>query len=149
MHSIIRRILVALLPCAAIVLLLVLAGPALAQQSFSVDFPRKAGLPNSCMTQERGGNGGTYLRCRIELPSNIPPNLFIRGVFFECQPGSSPACANTWQCPGNGAVCDSHPNPVVPVDFNIAQPGVRTVEWWGWTRDTGDATLHFDVTVGP
>src|SRR5215471_3354016 len=132
-------------------LLLALAWPepALAQQTFSIDFPKKAGLPNSCMTQESGGSGGTYLRCRIALPDNIPSNLFIRAVYFECRPSGSLACVNTQQCPGNGAICARHPNPVVPVDFNIASPGARAVEWWGWTTDTGEATLHFDVTVGP
>ena len=151
MQAITRRIVSTLLPCAAMLLLLALAWPepALAQLTFSIDFPKKAGLPNSCMTQEPAGNGGTYLRCRIALPDNIPSNLFIRAVFYECRPGNSPACRNTQECPGNGAICGRHLNPVVPVDFNIAKPGARAVEWWGWTSDTGDATLHFDVTVGP
>jgi hypothetical protein len=145
-----RRTISTLLPCAAIVLM-ALGWPAstLAQQTFSVDFPKKAGLPNSCMTEEPAGNGGTYLRCRIALPDNIPSHLFIRGVFFECRPGGSPACVNTQECPGNGAICGRHVYPVVPVDFNIASPGARTVEWWGWTSDTDEATLHFEVGVGP
>jgi len=146
-----RGILIVLLPCAAILLLLVLAWPepALAQQTFSVDFPKKAGVPNSCLTQEKGGNGGTYLRCRIELPSGVPANMFIRAVFFSCHPGSSAACLATRECPGNGTICDRHPNPVEPVGFNILKPGVRVVNWWGWTSDTSDATLRFDITVGP
>ena len=101
------------------------------------------------MTQEPGGNGGTYLRCRIVLPNDVPPDLFIRAVFFECRPTDSQACRNTQQCPGDGSICDRHPNPIVPVDFNISKPGPRAVEWWGWTRDTGEAMLHFDVGVGP
>ena len=145
-----RRTISTLLPCAAIVLM-ALGWPAstLAQQTFSVDFPKKAGLPNSCMTEEPAGNGGTYLRCRIALPDNIPAHLFIRGVFFECRPSGSPGCVNTQECPGNGAICGRHVYPVVPVDFNIASPGARTVEWWGWTSDTDEATLHFEVGVGP
>ena len=145
-----RRTISTLLPCAAI-LLVALGWPAstLAQQTFSVDFPKKAGLRNSCMTEEPAGNGGTYLRCRIALPDNIPSHLFIRGVFFECRPSGSPACVNTQECPGNGAICGRHVYPVVPVDFNIASPGARTVEWWGWTSDTDEATLHFEVGVGP
>jgi len=137
--------------CAAILLLLTLAwtDAALAQQTLSIDFPKKAGLPNSCVTLEPGGNGGAFLRCAIVLPADVPSDLYIRAVFFECQPSSSQACMNTQQCPGNGAICDRHVNPVVPVDFNISQPGARAVEWWGWTSDTGDATLHFDVTLGP
>jgi len=149
MYPTTRRILIMLLPCVAIVLTtLACPAPALAQQTFSVDFPKKAGLPNSCMTQEKGGSGGTFLRCRIVLPANVPSNLFIRAVFFECRPSDSQACLNTQQCPGNGAVCDRHLNAIMPVDFNISQPGSRAVEWWGWTSDTGEATLHFDVTVG-
>jgi len=138
-----------LLPCVAVVLM-TLAAPvsAYAQQTFSIDFPKKAGLPNSCMTQEKGGDGN-YLRCGIALPDSVPANLFIRAVFFECQPSDSEACRNTQQCPGNGAVCGRHLNGIVPVDFNISQPGPRAVEWWGWTSDAGEATLHFDVTVGP
>ena len=149
MHAISRRIVITLLPCAAILVLLALAWPepAFAQQTFSIDFPKKAGLPSSCMTQEPGGSGGTYLRCRIVLLANIPSNLFIRAVFFECRPTGSQACLKTQQCPGNGTICDRHLNPVVPVDFNISQPGTRAVEWWGWTSDTSEATLHFDVTV--
>src|SRR5881628_629543 len=121
MHATIQRIVITLLPCAAILLLLALAWPepALAQQTFSIDFPKKAGLPNSCMTQEPGGSGGTYLRCRIALSSSVPSDLFIRAVFFECRPGDSQACRNTQECPGNGAICDRHPNPIVPVDFNL------------------------------
>ena len=151
MHVTTRWIVITLLPCAAILLLLALVWPepALAQQTFSIDFPKKAGLPNSCMTQEPAANGGTYLRCRIVLPNDVPPGLFIRAVFFECRPSDSPACRNTQQCPGDGSICDRHPNPIVPVDFNISNPGPRAVEWWGWTRDTGEAMLHFDVGVGP
>ena len=54
MRTTTRRIVIALLPCAAILLLLALAwpAPALAQQTFSIAFPKKAGLPNSCITQE-------------------------------------------------------------------------------------------------
>jgi len=151
MHATIRRIVITLLPCAAILVLLALAWPepALAQQTFSIDFPKKAGLPNSCMTQEPGGSGGTYLRCRIALPNDVPSGLFIRALFFECRPDDSQACLKTQACPGNGSICDRHPNPIVPVDFNIAQPGLRVVEWWGWTSDPGEAILHFDVSVGP
>ena len=151
MHPTTRPIVITRLSCVVILLMLALAWPepALAQQTFSIDFPKKAGLPNSCMTQQPGGNGGTFLVCQIVLPADIPADLFIRGVFFECQPSSSQACMNTQQCPGSGAICDRHVNPVVPVDFNISQPGARGVQWWGWTSDTGDATLHFDVTVGP
>ena len=150
MRAATRRILSTLLPCAAI-LLVELGWPAstLAQQAFTVDFPKKAGLPNSCMTQEPAGNGGTFLRCRIALPDNIPSHLFIRGVAFECRPPGSPGCVNTQECPGNSAICGRHVYPVTPVDFNIASPGARTVEWWGWTSDTDDATLHFEVGVGP
>jgi hypothetical protein len=149
MHTTMRRIFITLLPCAAMLLVLALAcpDPVLAQQTFSIDFPKKAGLPNSCMTQEPGGSGGTYLRCRIVLPASIPSNLFIRAVFFECRPTGSQACLKTLQCPGNGTICDRHLNPIVPVDFNISKPGARAVEWWGWTSDTSEATLHFDVTV--
>ena len=151
MHATIRLIVITLLPCAAMLLVLGLASPdpVLAQQTFSIDFPKKAGLPNSCMTQEPAGNGGTYLRCRIALPANIPSTLFIRAVFFECQPTDSQACLKTQQCPGDGSICGRHLNPILPVDFNLSQPGTRTVEWWGWTNDTGEATLHFDVTIGP
>jgi hypothetical protein len=151
MRTTTRGIVITLLPCAVILLLLTLAcpDPVLAQQTFSIDFPKKAGLPNSCMTQEPAGSGGTFLRCRIALPANIPSNLFIRAVFFECRPTDSQACLNTQQCPGNGSVCARHLNPVVPVDFNISRPGPRAIEWWGWTSDTGEATLHFDVTLGP
>ena len=146
-----RGIVITLVSCTAIQLLLVLARaePALAQQTFSIAFPKKAGEPNSCMTQEAGGDGGTFLRCRIEVPANVPSNLFIRGVYFECRPADSQACLKTQQCPGNGAICGRNLNAVVPVDFNISKPGARTVDWWGWTNDTGDATLHFDVVVGP
>lgn len=147
-----RRIVFMLLPCAALLLLLALAWPepAMAQmQTLSMDFPKIAGMPNSCATTEAAGNGGTYLRCRIMLPASVPSNLFIRAVFFECRPGSSQTCLNTRECPGNGNICDRHPNPVMPVDFNISKPGARAVEWWGWTSDKRDATLHFDVSVGP
>jgi len=146
-----RRIVLTLVSCAAVQFLLILAKaePALAQQTFSIAFPKKAGEPNSCMTQEAGGDGGTFLRCRIEVPANVPSNLFIRGVYFECRPADSQACLKTQQCPGNGAICGRNLNAVVPVDFNISTPGARAVDWWGWTSDTGDATLHFDVTVGP
>src|SRR5262249_17200006 len=119
-----------------------------ARERLSIEFEKKGGVRNSCMTQEAGGNGGTYLRCRIVLPADVPSGLFIRAVFFECRPGSSQACLNTQQCPGNGAICDRHVNPIVPVDFNISQPGPRAVEWWDSTTDTGDAPLHFAVTVG-
>jgi len=150
MHRTTRRIVITLLPCAAILLLLALACPdPVLAQTFSIDLPKKAGLPNSCMTQEPAGSRGTFLRCRIALPASIPSNLFIRAVFFECRPSDSQACRNTQQCPGNGTVCDRHLNPVVPVDFNISQPGPRAIEWWGWTSDTQEATLHFDVTLGP
>ena len=147
----IRRIFIMLLPCAAILVLLALTWPepASAQQTYSVDFPKKAGMPNSCMTEEKAGGGGNYLRCRIVLPSGIPANMFIRAVFFSCQPGDGDVCRATRECPGGGAICDRHPNPVEPVGFNLLQPGVRTVDWWGWTSHTGDATLHFDVTIGP
>jgi len=146
-----RRIFLMLLPGAAILFLLALAWPepVLAQQTFSVDFQKKAGGPNTCMTQEKAGNGGTYLRCRIVVPSGVPANMFIRGVFFSCQPGSGAPCLATRECPGNGAMCDRHPNPIEPVGFNVLKPGVRTVDWWGWTSDANDATLHFDVTIGP
>ena len=150
MNSTARRIVLTLLPYAAVLFLVALAWPdsALAQQTFSIDFPKIAGAPNSCMTQERAASGGMYLRCRLVLPDNIPPNLFIRAVFFECRPSGSRACGNTQQCPGNGSICANHLNPIVPVDYNIASPGARAVEWWGWTSDPGEATLHFDVTVG-
>ena len=150
-HTTTRWIVFSLLPCAAILLLLALAcpDPVLAQQTFSIDLPKKADLPNPWMTQEPAGSGGTFLRCRIALPANIPSNLFTRAVFFECRPSDSQACLNTQQCPGNDTVCDRHLNPVVPVDFNISQPGARAIEWWGWTSDTREATLHFDVTLGP
>jgi hypothetical protein len=140
-----------LLSCAVILLLLALAStePALAQQTFSIDFPMKAGLPNSCMTHEPAASGGALVRCQIVLPDNVPSNLFIRGVFFECQPSSSRTCMNTQECPGRGTICDRQVNAVVPVDFNISQPGVRAVEWWGWTSDPGDAILHFDISLGP
>jgi len=151
MHATIRRIVIKLLPRAAIFLLLALVWPepALAQQTFSINFPKEAGAPNSCMTQEPGGNGGTILRCRIVLPTDVSSDLFIRAVFFECHPSNSQTCLNTQQCPGNGAICGRHVNPIVPVDFNISQPGARAVDWWGWTSDTGEAILRFDVTVGP
>ena len=151
MHTTTRRIVITLMSCAAISILVALAWPepASAQQTFSIAFPKKAGVPNSCMTQEPGGNGGFFLRCRIELPPDVPPDLFIRDVFFECRPGVSRACSNTQQCPGSGAICDRHVNPIVPVDFNISQPGTRAVEWWGWTNNAEDATLHFFVTVAP
>lgn len=150
MHPISRRTPILLLACVAIVLTaLAYPASALAQQTFSIDFPKRAGLPNSCMTQEKDGSGGMYLRCRIVLPVDVPSTLFIRAVFFECRPSDSEACRNTQQCPGNGAVCGRHLNAIVPVDFNISQPGPRAVEWWGWTSDAGEATLHFDVAVGP
>jgi hypothetical protein len=144
-----RRLLMTLLPATAILLLLGLAEPAQAQQTFSVDFQKKAGVPNTCMTEEKAGGGGNYLRCRIVMPANAPANMFIRAVFFSCQPGSNAPCLATRECPANGAVCDKHPNPVEPVGFNVLKPGVRTVDWWGWTNDMNDATLHFDVTIGP
>src|SRR5262245_18806581 len=150
-HATIRRIVITLLPCAAMLLALGLASPdpVLAQQTFSIDLPKKAGLPNSCMTQEPAGNGGTYLRCRIVRPANIPWNPFIRDLFFECQTTDSQACLKTLQRPRAGSICGRHLISILPVDFNLSQPGTRTVEWWGWTSDTGEATLHFDVTVGP
>src|SRR5262245_53094543 len=117
MHPISRRTPIMLLACVAIVLI-ALACPtsALAQQTFSIDFPKRAGLPNSCMTQEKAGSGGMYLRCRIALPADVPSTLFIRAVFFECRPsGGGEACRNTQQCPGNGAVCGRHLNAIVPV----------------------------------
>ena len=149
MLTIPRKISLVLLSCTAVLLLLALAGPdqVLAQQIFSVEFPMKAGAPNSCMTQEKGGNG-TYLRCRIEVPSGIPTNLFIKSIYFTCQPGSGAACLATRECPGSGT-CDRHPNPVEPVGYNLMKPGVRAVDWWGWTNGPDDATLRFDVTIGP
>lgn len=150
-----RRLLMTLLPGTAILLLLALAWPeparaqAPVQQTFSVDFQKKAGVPNSCMTEEKAGGGGMYLRCRIVMPSGVPANMFIRAVFFSCQPGSNAPCLATRECPANGAVCDRHPNPVEPVGFNVLKPGLRAVDWWGWTSDPNDATLHFDVTIGP
>ena len=144
-----RVIFIVLLSGAAILLLPALGGRdrALAQQTFSVDFSMKAGAPESCLTQEKG-SGGTYLRCRIVVPSGIPANLFIKAVFFSCQPGSGATCLATRECPADG-VCDRHPNPVEPVGFNLMKPGLRTVDWWGWTSAAGEATLHFDVTIGP
>jgi hypothetical protein len=144
------RVLSILVPgCGAMLLVLALASPdvAHAQQTFSVDFSKKIGAPNSCGTQERG-SGGTYLHCRIVLPSAVPAGLTIRGVFFTCQPAGSAPCQATRECPGGG-VCDKHPNPVEPVGFNVAQPGLRAVDWWGWTSDGNDAALHFDVTISP
>jgi len=150
MRTTTRRIISTRLPCAGILLVaLGWPAPTLAQQAFSIDFPKKAGLPNSCMTQEPAGNGGTYLRCRIALPDSFPSHLFIRGVAFECRPLGSPGCVHTQECPGNSAICGRHVYPVVPVDFNIANPGARTVDWWGWTNDADEATLHFEVGVGP
>ena len=105
MHPISRRTPIMLLTCVVIVLIaLACPASALAQQTFSIDFPKRAGLPNSCMTQEKAGSGGMYLRCRIVLPADVPSTLFIRAVFFECRPRGSEACRNTQQCPGNGAV---------------------------------------------
>src|SRR2546422_7279363 len=77
MHPTTRPIVITRLSCAVILLLLALAWPepALAQQTFSIDFPKKAGLPNSCMTQQPGGNGGTFLVCQIVLPADIPSDL--------------------------------------------------------------------------
>jgi len=114
-----------------------------AQQTFSVDFSKKMGVPNSCMTVEKD-NGGNYLHCRIAAPYGMS----IRGVFFTCQPVGSAPCQATRECPGDG-VCDKHPNPVEPVGFNLAQPGLRAVDWWGWTSDGDDASLHFDVLISP
>src|SRR5262249_8885459 len=107
------------------------------------DRAHDAGLPGA-------GARATNLfhRCSEESGPAVPSNLFIRAVFFECRPSDSQPCLNTQECPGNGAVCDRHLNAIVPVDFNISQPGSRAVEWWGWTSDTGEAALHFDVTVG-
>jgi len=144
-----RRIVITLMLGIPLLAALAWREPAAAQQTFSIAFPKKAGVPNSCMTEEPGGSGGTLLRCRIELPADVPAHLFIRGVYFQCRPDVSQACRNTQECPGNGAVCDRHVNAVVPVDFNISRPGSRSVEWWGWTNDSEDATLHFDVRIGP
>jgi hypothetical protein len=151
MRITIRQIFITLPATIAVLLLVAFAGPApaLAQQNIQIDLPKKAGLPNSCMTTEKAGNGGTYLRCRIVLPSGIPANMFIRAVFFSCHPGDGPACSATRECPGTGAICDRHPNPIEPVGYNAFSPGLRAVDWWGWTTDTGDATLRFDVTVAP
>src|SRR5438309_2775479 len=112
---------------------------ALAQQTFSVDFPKKSGRPNSCMITETDG-GGNYLRCRIVVPSGVPADLYIRSVFFSCIPQGSRPCNSTQECPGGGV--NKHPNPVEPIGFNVIQPGVRAVEWWGWTNNGDDATLH-------
>src|SRR5258705_11907439 len=100
MHATIRRIVITLLPCAAILVLLALAWPepALAQQTFSIDFPKKAGLPNSCMTQEPGGSGGTHLRCPIALPNDVPSGPFLRPLFFAVRPAGSHACLETHAC---------------------------------------------------
>jgi hypothetical protein len=119
----------------------------LAQQVFSVDFPKKFERPGSCMIKEMD-SGGNYLRCRIIIPSGVPANLYIRSVFFTCVPQGSGPCNITQECPGGG-VCNTHPNPVEPIGFNVMQPGVRAVDWWGWTNNGDDATLHFDVTIGP
>jgi len=55
-HATTLRTVITSLSCAAIALLLVLAWPepALAQQTFSINFPKEAGAPNSCMTQQPG-----------------------------------------------------------------------------------------------
>src|SRR5262245_65970863 len=83
MYATTRRILIMLLPCVAIGLTtLACPGPALAQQTFSIDFPKKAGLPNSCMTQEKGGSGGTFLRRAVVLPANVRTHLFSGGGLF-------------------------------------------------------------------
>src|SRR5438046_5157493 len=140
MQATTRRIVITLLSCAVIQLLLALAWPeaARAQKTVSIALPKKAGEPNSCMTQMPGGSGGTFLRCRIQLPADVPSDLFIRAVFFECRPGSSQACLNTQQCPGNGAICDRHVNPVVPVDFNISQPGRGRSSGWAGRATAGE-----------
>lgn len=136
-----------LLVAASVMIAVLWPGLALAQQMFSVDFPKKFGRPGSCMIKEMD-SGGNYLRCRIVIPSGVPANLFIRSVFFTCMPEGSGPCNSTQECPGGG-VCITHPNPVEPIGFNVMQPGVRAIDWWGWTNNGDDATLHFDVTIGP
>jgi len=36
---------------------------------------------------------------------------------------------------------------VEPVAFNIQN--LRSATWWGWTTTPAEATLHFEVIVGP
>ena len=76
---------------------------------------------------------------------HVPDGTFIRAVVFRCMP-DGPACQATYEC-SSGGPCDKHPNPVEPVAFNLQN--LRTVTWWGWTGDARDATLHFDIVVGP
>jgi hypothetical protein len=52
----------------------------------------------------------------------------------------------TFEC-GSSGNCIRHPNPVEPVAYNLQN--VRSVVWWGWTGNPADATLHFEVIVGP
>ena len=73
-------------------------------------------------------------------------DLFIRAVVFSCTPADSAACQATQEC-GSAGNCVRHPNPVEPVAFNIQN--LRSATWWGWTTTPAEATLHFEVIVGP
>jgi len=117
-----------------------------AAQQFSVDFPKAPGQPGSCMTDETD-SGGHYLRCAIEIPAGVPTDLFIRAVVFSCTPADSAACQATQEC-GSAGNCVRHPNPVEPVAFNIQN--LRSASYRsGWTTTPAEATLHFEVIVGP
>jgi len=73
-------------------------------------------------------------------------DLFMRAVVFSCTPADSAACQATQEC-GSAGNCVRHPNPVEPVAFNIQN--LRSATWWGWTTTPAEATLHFEVIVGP
>jgi len=74
-------------------------------------------------------------------------DLFIRAVVFSCTPADSAACQATQEC-GSAGNCVRHPNPVEPVAFNIQNLRSATYRS-GWTTTPAEATLHFEVIVGP
>lgn len=112
---------------------------------YSVDFPKKWERAGTCMQQEQI-NGGNFLHCHIEIPAGAFPGQYIRQVTFTCEPANSGPCQHTIEC-GHSGTCGYHANPVEPVGFN--GQNLTAVDWWGWTVDGNDATLHFDVVVGP
>ena len=126
-------------------LLTTLTGESAAQQQFSVDFTKAPGGTRSCLTPE-SDNGGFYLRCPIQLPAGVPDGVFVRSVVFTCLPSDSPSCMATFEC-GSSGNCGRHPNPIEPVAYNLQN--LRSVTWWGWTGNPAEATLRFEVIVGP
>ena len=112
----IRRILTRLLPCAAVLFLLALPGPSRPQLSDILRRLHEKGRPAE-LVHDRGK--GRWRREPSSLPDraaqwNSREHVHTRGV-LTCQPGDGAACMATRECPGSGAICDRHPNPVEPV----------------------------------